>query len=269
MAFYVVLGAIVVLGAGYAAVIVVRKFPQLSLIDTASLPQEREAKKKKELIRQRVQSGAAMSWKRFAGRVSPLLWGVRTWYRKAFAKVLRLDYKYRRARPKRLAPEKAARKVASLMAEAQGHIDGFRLREAERALLHVLRLAPRDLEAYALLIDVYMDDRQYAHAKETAGFLMKMRGEGADLVETAKDHVRYGLACQALGERQGALEALEMAVSLEPMNPRYLDLLLEACILEGDQIRAREVLEKLKEADPMNQKVGQLEERILAIQPKS
>lgn len=265
--FYVVVFGVAIVAAGYAAVIIARKFPQLSLIDTAALPKEREAEKKKDIIRKRVHAGTADWWKRVAARVSPVLWKARTWYRKAFARVLRLDYKYRRQRPKHLAPEKAAKKVAALMEEAKAHVDTGRSNEAERALLHVLRLEPRNSGAYGLLGDVYMGNRQYAQAKETFGFLVKMREQDGEVAEVGQDYIRYGLACQALGEPEGTLEAYEMAVSLEPMNPRYLDLLLEACILEGDQIRAREVLEKLREVNPMNQKLAQFEERITAIQP--
>ncbi len=267
MWFYVVIFGVIVAAAAYAAFIVVRKFPQLSLIDTASLPQERETKKKKDIIRERVRTGMLAWWKRVVVRVSPVVWDIRTRYRKAFARVLRLDYKYRRQRPKRLAPEKVIKKVAALMREAQEHADAEDYHEAERSLLHVIRLDPRNAEAYGLLGDTYMKDRQFAHAKETFGFLVTMREKGEDIADLGQEYVRYGLACEELGELAGALEAYEMAVSLEPLNPRYLDLLLEACILEGDQIRARETLEKLREVNPLNQKLDQLERKVDEMRP--
>ena len=46
---------------------------------------------------------------------------------------------------------------------------------------------------------------------------------------------------------------------MEPANPKYLDFLFHACILVGDKRKAGAVLAQLKEANPENQKLEELE----------
>ncbi|MEY4744907.1 MAG: hypothetical protein RL272_852, partial [Candidatus Parcubacteria bacterium] len=74
-----------------------------------------------------------------------------------------------------------------------------------------------------------------------------------------------GLAAQAAGDARDARSAFERAVAFEPANPRHLDLLLDACILEGDKSRASEVFARLKSANPENNKLDSLAERIAAM----
>lgn len=273
MVFYGVIIGIIATALLGIAVILVRRFPQATIVDTSALPEERDLDRKRVLIERRVKRRVTQWWKRVAAAWSPRVWSVRNAYRKLVSRVLRLDYKYRRRAPTALRPEAALRKVAALLRSAEEHIAAERYHEAERDLLHVLRLDPRRRDAYELLGGLYMADRQYAQAKETYGFLVTMltKGvgdefpEGVDLVDVATQYVRYGSACAALGERGKALEAYEMAVSLEPSNPRYLDLLLEQCILEGDRMRATELIETLRAVNPENKKVTQFEERIRAM----
>ena len=58
---------------------------------------------------------------------------------------------------------------------------------------------------------------------------------------------------------------LDKALKIEPANPKYLDALLDICIMKKDKIRAQEVFFKLKEVNPENKKLAVWEKEIATI----
>ena len=273
-------------------VIVARKFPQLTLIDTRTLPKERETKKKKEIIHDRVGRLMAGAWKRFAERARPVLQAIRMAFRRQYWKVLQLDRKYQGQKPEVApAPLPVGERrvlVAKMLEEALTLVKDGQQPEAEKKYIEIIKIDGKNTEAYRGLGDLYLDAKNHAQARETFEFLVKMsvrdccaankaqspaaKGQPeacaaapAVQAEIAKNYVSLSLACKALGDLAAARLALESAVAHEPANPKHLDLLIEACILEGDKQRALEVFEKFKLVNPENQKLGALYERILAL----
>ncbi len=288
MLFYAVVFGVIFVCLAAMIAIAARKFPQLTLIDTKALPKEKEIQKKKQILDERVRrmSGA---WrvslvKMFTAAFERLRQGFRRQYRK----LLQLESKY-------TAKPAAAPSAAELRAKAAKSLeDAARLAgegkpdEAERKYIEAIKLDRTGVGAYRGLGDLYMEMKDYAHAKETYAYLVKasvraccagrkkkpvQNGQvglacdapAADLAEIAKNYLSLALACRALGDNAGFKLALENAVAHEPANPKHLDLLIEACILENDKERAFEVFRRLKEVNPENQKLGALYERISAI----
>jgi tetratricopeptide (TPR) repeat protein len=286
--------AFIFIGVCIAAMlsIVVRKFPQLTLINTSVLPKERETRKKKEIIHDRVGRLAAEGWKNFLARVRPVLKGTQTWFRRQYTKVLVLDYKYQAAKPeKRELPASDLRAIVDrLEDEASDLVKAGKAPEAEKKYVEIIRIDPKNLTAYRGLGELYLEAKNYAQAKETFEFLVKMsvkeccvahkgrasRRPEADepgtcpaspavQAEIAKNYFSLSNACRLAGDLTGARLALESALSHEPANPKHLDLLIETCILEGDKERALAVFGKLKEVNPENQKLGALYERVMSL----
>lgn len=295
--FYKVAIVLIVVCLALIVVIVVRKFPQLTLIDAEALPKERETQKKKEIIHDRVGRLAAERWKTFVAKVSPVLAWLRAAFRRQYAKVLMLDRKYQAKKPaeKPLSTADIRDMADRMLDEAAGLVKEGRFDEAEKKYVEIIRLDARNLEAYRGLGDLYLDAKNYAQAKETYAFLVKMSvkqccvahkgraGQEIDGVkepaqcpaspavqsEIAKNYFSLSAACRALGDLPGARLALESAVAHEPANPKHLDLLIDTCILEGDKDRALEVFEQLKSVNPENQKLGHLFEKIAAMPAKA
>lgn len=87
----------------------------------------------------------------------------------------------------------------------------------------------------------------------------------AMLEEDSKDTGAYfGLAeiYRKKGDLAAARETLEHTLRLEPTNPRFLDALVDLGIMEGEAGRAKDALLRLKEANPENGKIPELEKRI-------
>lgn len=250
MLFYEVFGGIIAVCALAALAVIARKFGQLALIDVESIPLERDAKKKKEIVHARIDRIAAAWLKRLAGFFRPMAERTRAAFRRMYRRALILERQLEHSEPVLRAEIRA--RVNDLLAQGAALAESGDMAGAERRYIDAVALDARNLEAYRGLAEIYLATRQYAEARETIQFLLKIVRAGR---ERAKDFLNLGLACQALGDQKAAHDAFGEAVAREPLNPKYLDLLLEACILEGNKGQALEVFELLKSANPENQKL--------------
>ncbi len=282
MLFYGIAFAVIIVCAAGIVAVAARKFPQLTLIDAEALPAEREAAKKKAIIRERVSRRTSELGRRIAAALTRRFERFQNSFREAYRKALALERQFRQER--RLDPEQAKAKAAALLAEADAMAKGPEPGAAEKKYIEVIALDEKNPDAYRGLARLYGALRRHSQAKETFEFLIKMtkkaRGcrhdskgmasRGCDApgpvhTEVAGLESELGQAALTLGDVPAARAAFERAVALEPANPRRLDLLLDACILEGDKARARAVFEQFKAANPENAKLASLDERIAAM----
>jgi tetratricopeptide (TPR) repeat protein len=289
MLFYAICFTIAGISSGAIIVIVARKFPQLTLIDTSALPKERDAMKKKAIIKDRVDRKLGVWGRGLLDLLARPIEAVRNAFRRQYRRVLALD---RQLRHRPLDPAAARQMVRELLDQAVALMSDGKLPEAEKKYVEIISLDRKNVLAYRGLGVLYLGNRQYAQAKETLGFLVKLVVKNgcayakaaqsgapdrqrvpeaadkrcvespAEHAEMAKDNVNLGLTLKAMGEHRPARMAFEGAVLFEPSNPKYLDLLLEACILEGAKERAWEIFDRLREVNPENQKLDSLRERV-------
>lgn len=280
MWFYWIIGGTVVISLIGLSSIVVRKFPQLSLIDVEALPQEREAQKKKEIIRERVGRRMAGRGRWLKGKLTPVFRFIVDRVQRAHEALSRLDKKFWERTGRFIHPMERRKRAAKLVATAEQLLDQEKIAEAEKKLVEAISLDRQHWAAYRGLGELYMGTKNYAQAKETYQYLVRANSRqccgkgrrrqahiGAAAVQAAiaKDNLSLALACKAAGDMAGWREAAEAAVIHEKANPRHLDILLEACIMDGDKARAEQVFGLLKEVNPDNQKLAQLAERIASL----
>jgi tetratricopeptide (TPR) repeat protein len=273
--------------------IVSKKFPQLSLIDADSLPEEQHRQRKREIVAARVNRAALAGWQKAAASLAQPLVRLRDGFRRQFKKLLTMDKQFRNEGLARAKNERREAVVAKMMTQAEKLVEQGKFGEAEKKYIEALSIDERFKPAYRGLGELCMSQKRYHRAVETYAFLVKLtvrescdqtvtdlmgvpvpRHEAfseqcaaspAAHAEIAKRYAELAAANQADGKTTAGRVALETAVAFEPSNPKYLDLLVEACILEGDQERAYEALAELREANPENAKVEAYGERIAAL----
>jgi len=99
MEYYVIPAAIIVLSLGAIAMIVVRKFAQLTLIDTESIPKEQNLARKKEIMDERVRR-AAEKWSKGAVKiVAPGAVRVRDSFRRFFKRLTTIERQFAMSKP--------------------------------------------------------------------------------------------------------------------------------------------------------------------------
>jgi len=119
--------------------------------------------------------------------------------------------------------------------------------KTEEALKHYQKAADILPESYELnrrLLDVYIDTNDLPNAEKTCRRLLKSEDENVRL------WIILGLISQEQGNHEGASEAFEQALALNPQQMRDYDLLVEAGEKSKDWVTTIQVYEKLVELAP-------------------
>ncbi len=285
----------------FAAIIflIVKKFPQLTLLDVESIPEVKEEKKKDEFLKKRAakktqekKEHKKVKWQPIVALSKNAQSGVRSFIGTLEKKVFHINFTKIRAKKiaEGITPEQ---EIVVLLREADKAQSAKNLEQAEKKYIEVIRLDPKCVDAYRGLAEVYVDLDQTKEAEETYKFLHHLVPTDdsvyvslAELAETegkTTQAIQYyekslllndsvssrfaKLAGLLEDEKQypAALEAIGQAVELEPQNPKYLDNLIELAIMVGNKELADESYKKLRMVNPNNQKLPLFKEKIQAL----
>lgn len=293
------IGPFILIGGSLATIlaVIIRKFPQLSLLDVENVPLVKEGRKKVEFLKKRVEALASETRKERRAEWQPAfaqLKQVQLAFRQYVGKVERMVAREKMRVERRMTRGKAGQApvedVRSALQEAAFAYDQNDWETAEKKFLGCIRMDPKNKEAYVGLGDVYRKQGQGSEAKETYAFVAQLdqnddavRVKLAELAEEAGDvpsaiayyeeavilndnlSPRFAKLAELLtgiGEHATALEAVQQAVDLEPQNPKYLDMMVEISILSGRKDAAETAFEALRMANPENQKLAAFRDRI-------
>lgn len=280
-----------------AGVIVVRRFPQAANLDVNSLREEQEGRKKRQLLRQRLEERRRALSERWAKKTSAVSrwWGkIQLKFRIYVGKVERLWQHEESVRQKRESKEMGAgereKKLSELLRQAESAFSAEEFDKAEEFFIAAAKIDQRNAAAYRGLGESYLAKDALNEAWETFNFLRRLTpnddyaltrlgdiAEKQDRLETAIQYYQqatllndslsprfYHLAELLLKVEQPAvaMEAARHAAELEPKNPKYLDLLIETAIMCHDKPLARRTFEELRLVNPDNNKLDEFRERI-------
>ena len=293
---------IIMLAAGAALIysVLVKKFPQLKLIDLSTLAKERHAQVKTRIMKNRFDRGLGAIQDKTSTAVDKASSGVKGVFERAYGSLKRMEARMdggRKRSPRSVAPETAAPDSAAGLEAAESARKEARYEEAEKTYIEVLKGDAKNVDAYRGLADLYIDQKLYDQAAETLEFLLRLTGdddralgrlgqveasrgnfEQAEArylrsIELAANATAYraglGKVYLAAGDSKRALEQFRTALQAEPHNPKYLDYFLEASILVGDPEAARGALGALAEVNPENAKLEEFRTRIESMLEKA
>lgn len=247
-------------------IIIVRRLPEITAINTDTIPEARAAEVKRQLLVQRLdrklRHGLKFAWE------STTTWrsSVKEKTIVLYQQLCALEDRYRKT-PGAPAGEQPSVSLSpsdpagQLVCRADQERKAGRWPEAEELYLEAIRLDHHCVDAYLGLGLLYRAQRQYREAMEALSYAKKLR---EDITTT----VAFGEACLEAGRAADACNAFEAAVKSEPLNEHYLDRLLEAAILLGKKRFAAEILEKLVGLNKDHPKLVEFKQRIAAISSK-
>ncbi len=293
MPFTILPFILILAGAVIASVILIRKFPQIALLDVDKLPQEVQSQKKKAIIEEqykRSMKKTAEKLKKWSGPMHTFWTKTQKKFRDRVQKTYVQYAKSRAKKPKKSEKAPPPEAIAALLKDAQTQLLMENYKEAEQKYIEVIRFAPRTVEAYRGLGRLYFAKKQWDEARETYLFIVKLDEKdgrahnrlGMIAVETedwktavahfkraveidnkiALRHYDLAHAYDKMGKQLYALRSYERAVSLEPLNPKYLDAYLKTAILLKNKELAQAAYDQLKIANPENKKLDQLRRTI-------
>lgn len=283
-------------GAGLA-LIIGQKWRTMALLDVENIPAVKEAKKKNEILKNKIESLAlAAKARRMIKWWAPLLVrfrGLQQRFRDYVNSVesrMHAKAKLLRAQESPEKREARADDVKKFLSDGAFALEQGEIESAEKHFLSAIRLDKKNRDAYAGLADVYAKQGHAEEAVETFKFLLKLDPSNdavyaklADLSEQMGDSeqaVRYleqsvilndGISSRfaklsellsGMKQYSVALESAKQAAELEPQNPKYLDSLIEIAILAADRQTAEEAWQALRMVNPDNQKLPALKEKI-------
>lgn len=273
--------ALIVLCVMGIARIVARYTSVLASIDIETIPEERHAAVKEALILNRFRR-KLYSFKALAAIVSePLRASVRTFKEQArsfHALLLAMKSEYKSKTTIGGASVSLASSVSPeeqcdrRIAQAARLFDEGKLGDAEREYISAIALEQKCIPAYEGLKNVYSEQKQWLEASEVVQCLLRLYGnalkkdEGAEadalsrhIAETSYDLTEIQMT---LGKLDDSLKAIKKALKYQENNPKYIHTLIDVHVARGERLKAETALDRLREVNPENQKLEEIQERI-------
>jgi tetratricopeptide (TPR) repeat protein len=241
-------------------VIIIRKFPQLAILDVENMPSEKEEKIKERIIRNRLERDFT-KWNIWVANFLKLASRRFGFFSNWLNKLRGLKEKHREA--KKLSKISLEEKIKLFLNQAQELAkkeDLESLTEAETKLIEIVSLDQKYLPAFTLLGEVYARLKKYGEAKQTFIYALRLLETQNNPTAEAEINYQLSLANENLDNLDEARDNIIESLKIEPNNPRYLNTLLDLAIMQKDRTLAQETLDRLSEVNPDNQKLGEWQE---------
>ncbi len=238
-------------------VVVIRKIPQLRVIDVDSIAKERERKIKEKIILSKIKRSGGAKLGAVAKTSVGAVNTVSKYGRRAVQRLYHLEQYYQKLRRSSTEGIHAydTDRIRQRIEEAQELIRDEEFIPAEKIFIDIISHNPKSVDAYEGLGNMYIKSGQIDQARETLSFALRLSPEDAS--------VRVSLAeLELLQENhQAALPHLRAAVQKRSKNPKYLDFYIDTALKVGSLKDARKGITALKEVNPENTKIKEFEER--------
>ncbi len=242
--------------------IIIRKFPQLAVLDVANLPEEKEDQTKAKIIKERLHrdfSFLSKFWQKLS-RFWRLKFGFTFFWLEKLTKI-RDEY----LNSKKMAGISSAEKISLLIKEADELKKSEELADlnlAESKLIEAVSIDRKNLSAFIDLAEVYFRQKKYLESKQTYLYCLKLLELNPDKNQEAE--VNYSLAevNWELRELDEAQENIIESLNTLPLSPRFLDLAISIDLEMRDLKSASEHLQVLEDSNPENNKLAEFRERI-------
>ncbi len=267
--FYIIPSLIIVVSLILVIAMVIKKFPQVANINVGSIAKEKEGKVINRLITERLKRKVTSTLQAVKEVSQPIADVFGQGFNQLYQKVLELEKTITKKQP--LKQIDINQTIKDKLVELQKLSADKDFIRAEDLAIEVIGLDEKNIEAYEYLVDVYVGLKDYKKARETGKFLAKLLGQApqaeSQIHRLANCYANLGMIYELEGKNSQSLKHHQKAVALEPNNPRFLDLLLKISIILENKPLAEEVFQSLKQADPDNGKLIELQEQIQTIKP--
>ncbi|MCF7795049.1 tetratricopeptide repeat protein [Patescibacteria group bacterium] len=241
-------------------IIIIRKFPALAILDLESIPEEKEAKFKKQIRKQlfdralgRYGAGIVRYWLNIGKKINDFFLNL----------ISNLNKKKRSyLSHKRISFEKKEKKSKKLLNEIDDYLNQENYEKAEEKAILILEFDKHNKLAYEKLANIYFLQKKYDEAREIYSFLVKLVAEKEDEVAQAEIYFTMADISKRNNNPSQAKEDLYHALEFDGKNPRFLDKLVELNIEFRDKESAVDAFSRLFEVNPDNKKLSKYKEEI-------
>lgn len=271
--------------------IVVKKFPAVVNLDVASLPQEKEKRIKQQIIANRLKRNLGRWFVSVRKFIQPIINRCGDYIKHIYAGLL--STRDNLVRETIVKAKGNPTDIENLFAKAEEFAKAEDFAAAEKYYIEIISHDSKNIAAFRLLGQLYLDNDKFEEAKETFEHVLKLTKEESEAYmaksETAKENDKLNKAKEyaekavslnsqngqtyfdlvevhkAQKNYKGAMQALRESLKIEPKNPRYLDELFYLSILMEDKSSALDAYKALKAINPENAKLADMKEKMDAL----
>lgn len=249
MIITIILVLLLLMSLSVLGYVLYKKMPQLKVIDPSSSKETKVKELKQDILRHRLErmTGGSLAAAKSAA-LSPFK-ALQGLVRGVAAKLTAIERSYAE-RQKEGKGKLGQEELRRLLDEIRSLMNAGQADEAEKKLIEIISLDPKNAEAFELLGRLYITTKNYANAKETFLHVLKLSPKDASV------HASIGEIAELEGDTKKAFSAFEKAKDLSPNNPKYLDFFIDAAIKNEDYFAAEQGLSKLEQVNPENQKIA-------------
>lgn len=271
--------------------LVYRRIPQLRIIDPLSSSKVKQETVKKEIYEQRLmrmgKQVAGHGKRYFSDIFHNLLKFISKLYNTAYKK--EEEYRHKLWHQDLRKSISQDQQIADLTNAYQELFEQEKYDLAEAKIIDILKIDPKNIEAYKKLGRLYRTTKQYDEAIEVYNYLLRVASnshvyadlaaiaeERGDLKEAEKNYLaalqqgeqksEYYFSLATLYRQQenytAAQEYVQKAVEVNGNNPRHLDFLIQISIINRDKKSAQAALNRLIEVNEENNKISEYQEDI-------
>lgn len=233
--------------------VIFRKLPQIKVVDPSTSREAKARERKRAILEDRLSRQAAEQAAVVKKAAMPVFHAVRDAFRRIAGKLTAIERRYEERQKKGSARAIDASELKRMVEEAQKLVDDERYDAAEKILIEVLSIDPKNAPAYERIARLYLQTKNFDNAREALQFLVKLSPKDASV------QAALGELAELEGKSDDAYKYYEKAKALSPNNPKYLDFFITAAAEVGDVLEATRALDHLREVNPDNQKISVLD----------
>lgn len=236
-----------------------RRFPALAVLDVDNIPEEKERQIKERIIKSRIKRKFSYLDKFFA-LVGKFFINFSKYISNSLDNFKKKQEK--KIESNVLSEVGEVEKLDLLFSQVETLIREEKVEEAEQKLIEMISLDDKNLLAFFELGKLYHSKGKFQEARQTLLYALKLAE--TDNLKTDQAEINYNLSLIAsdLNDIDGAILSLLEALDKDAKNPRYLDLMLDLCIIKKDKNLALEYLLRIREVNPENKNILEWEAKI-------
>ena len=258
--------ALIVIALSLLAILVVvlKKIPQLRVIDVNTLAKERSRQVKEKLIMQKFKRKGGKRLKTVSKLSSGAVKTASKYGRRAVQRLYALEQYYQRLKKSASEGQHAYDKetIKKFISQAESLVKEGEYIPAEKIYIDIISHNPKSIEAYEGLGNLYMANESFDQARETLQFSLKLSPNDASVLVSLAE-----LEMKLENDRE-ALEYLCKAVGKRGKNPKYLDYYIQTSLKVGSLKDARKGISQLRDVNPDNKKISEFEDRFQDLKAK-
>ncbi|MFH1412780.1 MAG: tetratricopeptide repeat protein [bacterium] len=251
----------IIISLGVIGAIVFRKFTVLASIDVENIEAEKQAAVKRRIISEKFQRNVNKWIIRIWRIIKPVLKLLNRFFSFIYKKLLDSKSKYSQTD---LQPgQNVDQQVEGLFAQAQDLVHKEELAEAENKYIEIIGLDSKNFKAFQLLGELYLYRQNYQEAEQTLQHAVKLKtSNGGDAPELANVYFDLSYVYEAQKDHAEAVDNMKKALKIDSNNPRYLNKMIELCIMIDNKGDAYDACKKLEKVNPDNKKLKELKQRV-------